>query len=56
MKNMKKTTKKTTYIESEMGKFLEKYEYKSISISYSKNKNKFDTEEITKYLKNYVIN
>ena len=48
MKNMKK---KTTYVGSEIDKFLEKYEDKNISISYSKNKNKFDTEEITKSLK-----
>ena len=42
---------KKTYIESEIDKFLEKYGDKNISISYSKNKNKFDTEEITKSLK-----
>ena len=47
MKNMKKKT----YIESEIDKFFEKYDDKNISISYSKNKNKFDTEEITKSLK-----
>ena len=50
---------KNTYIESEIDKFLEKYEDKSISISYSKNKNKFDREEITKSLKklrNKLIN
>ena len=55
MKNMKKKT----YIESEIDKFLEKYEDKSISISYGKDKNKFDTEEITKSLKklrNKLIN
>ena len=40
-----------TYIESEVDKFLEKYEDKNISISYDKDKNKFDTEEITKSLK-----
>ena len=54
MKNIKKT-----YIESEVDKFLEKYEYKNISISYGKDKNKFDTEEITKSLKklrNKLIN
>ena len=34
---------KKTYIESEIDKFLEKYEDKNISFSYSKNKNKFDT-------------
>ena len=48
-----------TYIESEVDKFLEKYEDKNISISYGKDKNKFDTEEITKSLKklrNKLIN
>ena len=48
-----------TYIESEIDKFLEKYGDKSISISYDKNKNKFNTEEITKSLKklrNKLIN
>ena len=52
MKNMKK---KTTYVGSEIDKFLEKYEDKNISISYSKNKNKFDTEEITKSLKKLIL-
>ena len=50
---------KKTYIESEIDKFLEKYGDKNISISYSKNKNKFDTEEMTKSLKklrNKLIN
>ena len=42
---------KKAYIESQIDKFLEKYEDENISISYSKNKNKFDTEEITKSLK-----
>ena len=57
-KKYKKYEKKP-YIESEIDKFLEKYEDKSISISYSKNKNKFDTEEITKshkILRNKFIN
>ena len=54
-KNMK-NMKKKTYIESEIDKFLEKYEDKNISISYGKDKNKFDTEKITKSLKNYAIN
>ena len=40
-----------TYIESEIGNFLEKYGDKNISISYDNNKNKFNTEEITKSLK-----
>ena len=45
-----------TYIESEIDKFLEKYEYKNISTSYGDDdKIIFDTEEITKLLKNYVI-
>ena len=39
------------YIESETDEFLEKYGYKNISISYDNNKNKFNTEEITKSLK-----
>ena len=43
MKNMKKK-----HTESEIDKFLEKYEDKNISISYGKDKNKFDAEEITK--------
>ena len=49
MKNMKKKT----YIESEIDNFLEKCEDKNISISYGevKNKDKFDTEKITKSLK-----
>ena len=50
---------KKTYIEFEIDKFLEKYEDKNISISYCKNKNKFDTEKITKSLKklhNKLIN
>ena len=42
---------KKTYIESEVDKFLEKYEDKNICISYDENKNKFNTEEITKSLK-----
>ena len=48
-----------TYIESEIDKFLEKYGDKNISISYDKNKNKFNTEEVTKSLKklrNKLIN
>ena len=40
-----------TYIESEIDSFLEKYGDKNISISYDNNKNKFNTEEITKSLK-----
>ena len=55
MKNMKNKT----YIESEVDKFLEKYEDKNISISYGKDRNKFDTEKITKSLQklsNKLIN
>ena len=56
MKNMKKNK---TYIDSEIDKFLEKYGDKNISISYDKNKNKLNIEEITKSLKklrNKLIN
>ena len=49
-KKYEKYTKKT-YIESEIDKFLKDYGDKNIYISYDKNKNKFDTEEITKSLK-----
>ena len=48
-----------TYIESEIDKFLERYGDKNVSISYDKNKNKFNTEKITKSLKklrNKLIN
>ena len=48
-----------TYIDSEIDEFLEKYGDKNISISYDKNKNKFNTEEIAKSLKklhNKLIN
>ena len=48
-----------TYIESEIDKFLEKYGDKNTSISYDKNKNKFNTEKNTKSLKklrNKLIN
>ena len=42
-----------TYVESEIDKFLEKYEDKNINISYGDkgDKNEFNTEEITKSLK-----
>ena len=36
------------YIDFEIDKILDKYKYKNIYIRYNKNKNKFDTEEITK--------
>ena len=48
-----------TYVESEIDKLLEKCGDKNISISYDENKNKFNTEEITKSLKklrNKLIN
>ena len=45
--------KKKTYIESKIDKFLKDYEDKNINIGYGDkgNKNKFDTENITKSLK-----
>ena len=43
-------------MDSEIDKFLKDYGDKNINISYNKNKNKFNTEEITKSLKNYIIN
>ena len=49
-KKYEKYTRKT-YMESEIDKFLKDYGDKNIYISYDKNKNKFDTEEITKSLK-----
>ena len=39
---------KNKYIDSEIDEFLEKYKYKNIHVTYDKNK--FDTEEITKPL------
>ena len=54
-----KKDEKNKYIDSEIDKFLGKYEYQNIYISYNKNKNKFNTEEITKSLKklrNKLIN
>ena len=47
------------YIDLEIDKFLDKYEYANIYVRYNQNKNKFDTEEITKSLKklhNKLIN
>ena len=43
---------KKTHIESEIDQFLKDYGNKNIFISYGKNKNKFNAEEITKSLKN----
>ena len=54
-----KKDEKNKYIDSEIDKFLKKYEDKNICISYNKKKNKFNTEEITKSLKklpNKLIN
>ena len=54
-----KKDEKSKYIDFELDKILDKYEYKNIYIRYNKNKNKFDTEEITKSLKklrNKIIN
>ena len=48
--------KKNKYIDFEIDKFLDKYEDKNIYVSYNKNKNKFNTEEITKSLKKLRIN
>ena len=42
---------RNTYIEFEIDEFFKKYGDKNISISYDNNKNKFNTEEITKSLK-----
>ena len=52
-KKYEKYEKKKTYIESEIHKFLEKYEDKNVSTSYHDDgdKIKFDTEKITKLLK-----
>ena len=52
-----KKDEKHKYIDSEIDKILDKYEYKNIYIRY--NKNKYDTEELTKSLKklhNKLIN
>ena len=54
-----KKDEKNKYIDFEIDKILDKYEYKNIYIRYNKNKNKFDTEEITKSLnklRNKLIN
>ena len=40
-----------TRTKFEIDKFLEKYEYTNIYVRYNKNKNKFDTEKMTKSLK-----
>ena len=43
--------KKRTYIDLEIDEFLKDYGDKNIFISYGKDKNQFNTEEITKSLK-----
>ena len=48
--DIKNKDKKNTYIDSETDKFLKDYGDKNIYINYNKNKNKFNTEEITKSL------
>ena len=58
-KTSDKKDEKNKYIDFEIDKILDKYEYKNIYVRYIKNKNKFDTEEITKSLKklrNKLIN
>ena len=42
---------RNTYIEFEIDEFLKKYGDKNVAISYDNNKNKFNSEEITKSLK-----
>ena len=42
---------KNKYIDFEIDTFLDKHEYKNIYVRYNKNKNKLNTEEITKSLK-----
>ena len=44
---------RNTYIEFEIDEFLKKYGEKNIAISYDNNKNKFNTEEITKSFKKF---
>ena len=46
-----KKDERNKYIDLEIDKFLDKYEYKNIYVRYNKNKNKFNTDEITKSLK-----
>ena len=54
-----KKDERNKYIDLEIDTFLDKYEFTNIYVRYNKNKNKFDTEEITKPLKklrNKLIN
>ena len=50
MSDIENKDKKNTYIDFEIDKFLKEYRDKNIYINYDKNKNKFNTEEITKAL------
>ena len=57
--DIKNKDKTNIYMDSEIDKFLKDYGHKNNNISYNKNKNKFNTEEITKSLKtlhNKLIN
>ena len=54
-----KKYERNKYIDFEIDRFLDKYEYTNICVRYNKNKNKFNAEEITKLLKklrNELIN
>ena len=58
-KKSDKKDERNKYIDLEIDKFLDKYEYTNIYVRYNKNKNTFNTEEITKSLKklrNNLIN
>ena len=46
-----KKDERNKYKDFEIDKFFDKYEYTNIYVRYNKNKNKFNTEEITKSLK-----
>ena len=48
--DIKNKDKKSTYMDSEIDKFLKDCRDKNINICYDKNKNKFSTEEITNSL------
>ena len=51
-----KKDERNKYIDLEIDKFLDKYEYTNIYVRYNKNKNKFDKKKLLNHLKNYVIN
>ena len=46
-----KKDQRNKYIDFEIYRFLNEYEYKNIYVRYIKSKNKFNTEEITRSLK-----